>query len=173
MASLTSLAPLLISTGAGVLQDRMAQQDAADRERARFARQTAREDELWRRRLKASEEIADMPVDPDPKLVAERTRTLQEREEARQARTVELEEAQGAQRARAASRGIAGSGSARAIQRNLLARGAEDAAAEETRFQLRLDDIDRRQRQNLLETTERRRRAILGLDGQFETRGGF
>lgn len=132
-----------------------------------------RELELERERTRRAREIyeAETPsLEADPGLVRERLSTLEARAEDRATRTQDLAAEQASARARAASAGITGGGTAKAIQRNLVDRSRKSGERAEARFQIRLDEQDKRHARNLLEAENRRRRAMLGLEAQLETR---
>jgi hypothetical protein len=132
-----------------------------------------RELELERERTRRAREIYEAetpPLEADPGLVRERLTTLAARAEDRQTRAQELAQTTAAARARAASAGISGGGTAKAIQRNLIDRNRKAGARAGARFQIRLDEQDKRHARNLLEAENRRRRAMLGLETQLESR---
>jgi hypothetical protein len=132
-----------------------------------------REVALERERTRRAREIydAENPApEADPTLVAERLETLEDREAARDKRAQDVAADQAAARARAASAGITGGGTAKAIQRNLLDRSRKRGERTETKFQIRLDEQDKRHARNLLDAENRRRRAMLGLETQLERR---
>jgi Zn-dependent metalloprotease len=138
-------------------------------EREAFERELALERERTRRAREIYE--AENPaVEADPGLVRERLSTLEARAEDRATRAQDLAAEQASARARAAAAGITGGGTAKAIQRNLIDRSRKSGERAETRFQIRLDEQDKRHARNLLEAENRRRRAMLGLEAQLETR---
>jgi hypothetical protein len=169
--------------------DTAAQMEAARRQRAwereqaeanraherRLAEEAhAREVALERERTRRAREIyaaENPPAEADPGLVAERLSTLENRAAARQSRTRDLATAQAEARARAASAGITGGGTAKAIQRNLIDRSRKRGQQDEAKFQIRLEEQDKRHAKNLLDAENRRRRAMLGLETQLESRG--
>jgi hypothetical protein len=137
--------------------------------REAFERELALERERTRRALEIYE-AETPPLEADPGLVRERLSTLEARAEDRATRAQDLAAEQASARARAASAGISGGGTAKAIQRNLIDRSRKSGERAEARFQIRLDEQDKRHARNLLEAENRRRRAMLGLEAQLETR---
>jgi colicin import membrane protein len=132
-----------------------------------------RELELERERTRRAREIYEAenpPAEADPGLVRERLSTLEAHAEDRATRAQELAAEQASARARAASAGITGGGTAKAIQRNLIDRSRKSGERAETRFQIRLDEQDKRHERNLLDAENRRRRAMLGLETQLQSR---
>ena len=168
--------------------DRAAQLEAARRQRAWERQQAAaaraherrmaqeafdREVALERERTRRAREIyaaENPPAEADPGLVAERLSTLEDQAAARETRAHDLASARAEARARAASAGITGGGTAKAIQRNLIDRSRKTGTREETGFKIRLQEQDKRHARNLLDAENRRRRAMLGLETQLERR---
>ena len=176
------------SDAAQAQADTAAQLEAARRQRA-WERQQAqaaraherrmaeeafeREVALERERTQRAREIYNAenpPPEADPGLVAERLSTLEEQAAARDERKRDLAASQAEARARAAAAGITGGGTAKAIQRNLIDRSRKRGERVESKFQIRLNEQDKRHAKNLLEAENRRRRAMLGLETQLERR---
>lgn len=93
----------------------------------------------------------------------QRRSLLLERDRERRERLGRLRELQARSRARAASGGVAGGGSAEAILSGLEQRASEEERDAERALELRQQGLDQRERSNLLSLTEQRQRAVLGL----------
>ncbi len=163
---------------------RLLEQEAHEREQAAYERELAmqlqlereafeREQALERERTRRAREIYEAefpPIEADPGLVRERLTTLEAQAEDRQTRARDLAAGQASARAQAAASGISGGGTAKAIQRSLIDRSRKTGERAEARFRIRMDEQDKRHARNLLDAENRRRRAMLGLEAQLESR---